>query len=449
MTRYDPISPQDDMSIFFAVTFAVLISGNIVSWPSAAFPKMEDGSAGFDFTETEKSLLASLPFLGAVVSPIPCSYIMNIVGRKNTLNITVLLVILAWIIIAFTSNIYLLLFARFISGLYCGSEYIIVSIYVAEAVAPNIRGRLISVTGMTFYAGALYVSFISYASYQTMTLLCIIPALLLFIVFLFVPESPYYYLMHGKKKEAENALKWLRGYFDPEEFNRIEEGVVEQLKNEGTFKEIFVVEPNLKAFVIIEFYKFFSSCTAVLILFSYCTQLIPDSWVSAQDSYILLCVLWVIAALFSSSIMDKYPRRMILVVSCVGTFIFYGVAGVWYYLKEFSDVDLSGVSWVPLLSAIFGSFFEIIGIVNVPNVLKGEMFPINIKTKACALSCMTACGLETINALFFYDLNRWIGQYINFLKPMLTACLSPGRRIDQKSCPIFPIMKDYVDNSGY
>lgn len=367
--------------------------------------------------------MASLPFLGAVCSPIPASYLMDKIGRRTTLHSSVLLVMINWFILGFCSNIYLIYLARFMSGLFCGTEYICVSIFVAEMVEPAIRGRLISVTGMTFYSGALYVSLISYTSYQTMTLLCCLPAILLFTAFLFIPESPYYYLMHGKRQEAERAIIWLRGHCDPAEINRIEQGVQEQLKNQGTFKEIFSFRPNRNAFILIEFFKFFSSCTACLILFSYCTHLIPDSFVSARDSYILLCLLWVFATFVSSSVMDKFPRRIILGVSCVGTITFYSVTGIWYYLKEFTTVDLKGTEWVPLITIIFGSFFEIIGIVNIPNVLKGEIFPINIKTKACALSCVTACALETINALYYYDLNNLIGEYINFLKPILSACL--------------------------
>ncbi|KAF6214986.1 hypothetical protein GE061_009734 [Apolygus lucorum] len=406
-----------------ATTFSVALSGSIVAWPSAAFPKMVDGSAGFDFTDTEKSWLASLPFAGAVFSPIPVSYIMDRLGRRNTLHVSILLAMLHWIVVAFSSDFYFISVARFMSGLFCGTEYISVSILVAEMVEPSIRGRLISVTGMTFYMGALYVSCISYASYQTMTLLCGVPALLLFITFMFIPESPYYYLMHGKRKEAEDAVVWLRGHCNKEEFKRIEDGVQEQLKSQGTFKEIISFKPNRNAFILIECFKIFSSCTACLILFSYSTSLVPDSFVSSQDSYILLCILWVFAALVSSSVMDKFPRRMILGVSCVGTFSFYAITTIWYYLKEFTTVDLSSTTWIPLVSILFGSFFEIIGIVNIPNVLKGEIFPINIKTKACALSCMTACGLETLNALFYYDLNNLIGQYINFLKPCISCCL--------------------------
>ncbi|KAF6201461.1 hypothetical protein GE061_003852 [Apolygus lucorum] len=405
------------------VTFCVAISGVTVSWPAAAFPKMEDGSAGFNFTEWEKGWLACLPFTGAVISPLPVAYIMDRIGRRNTLHLSMLLILAGWLIITFSRNIYLMCLARLMCGLFGGTEYITVSIFVAEMVDPSIRGTLISVTGMTLYIGALYVSFISYLSYQTMSILCAVPALCLFTIFFFIPESPYFYLMHGKKKEAEEAITWLRGHCDKDEFKRIEDGVIEQSQNQGTFKEIVVNKANRKAFIMIEWFKIFSSCTANIVLFAFSTHIIPDSFVSAQNSNILLTIIWVFTALFSSIIMDKFPRRTILGVSCVGTIALFTITTIWYYLREFTQINMKTTTWVPLITIIIGSFFEVIGIVNIPNVLKGEIFPINIKTKACAISCMTANVVETINVLCYYEMNYYIGEYFQFLKSVVSASL--------------------------
>ncbi|KAF6201462.1 hypothetical protein GE061_003853 [Apolygus lucorum] len=421
--RFVTFGPYGQWVAALAVTCCVGISGVTVAWPAAAFPKMEDGSAGINFSEWEKGWLACLPFTGAVISPLPVAYLMDRIGRRSTLHLSLLLILAGWMIIAFCSNIYLLCLARLMCGLWGGTEYITVSIYVAEMVDPSIRGTLISVTGMTLYIGALYVSFISYLSYQAMSLVCAVPALCLFTIFFFIPESPYFYLMHGRKKEAEEAITWLRGHCDKDELKRIEDGVIEQSKNHGTFKEIVANKANRNAFIMIEWFKIFSSCTANIVLFAYSTHLIPDSFVSAQDSNILLTVLWVFAALVSSSIMDKFPRRTILGVSCVGTIALFTITTVWYYLKEFTQVNVTTTTWVPLITIIIGSFFEVIGIVNIPNVLKGEIFPINIKTKACAISCMTANIFETINVLYYYEINYYIGEYFQFLKSVVSASL--------------------------
>ncbi|KAF6209400.1 hypothetical protein GE061_015147 [Apolygus lucorum] len=175
-------------------TGSLVVSAQVCSWPTAAFPKFDDGSAGFILTDWEKSWIASLPNIGAVISPIPCSYIIDRIGRKTTLSISIFLAIACWFVLAFTQNITLMFAARLIMGMWNGTEFVTVSIYIAEVVDPKVRASLIAITGMMFYTGALYVSFISYASYQVMTLLCVIAPVVVFVGFLFIPESPYFYL---------------------------------------------------------------------------------------------------------------------------------------------------------------------------------------------------------------------------------------------------------------
>lgn len=349
---------------------------------------------------------------------------MDTIGRKTTLTCSIFFVMISWLILAFSKSIWLILCARLLMGMWNGTEYITVSIFIAEVVDPSVRGSLISITGMMFYSGALYVSFISFASYQTMTLLCLVAPILLFFGFLFIPESPYFFLMHGRREEAEKSIMWLRGECHPKELDRMEVAVKEQLAKQGTFKEIFSKASNRKGFFLVECFKFCSATSATLLLFPFSTQLLPYGWLSPQQSHIVLCVAWVVSALISSALMFRFKRRSLMMVSTIGTMILLcGTAG-WYYLRDFSNVDTSTTAWLPLILLCSAVFFETIGIINIPNIIKGEIFPINIKTKACALSCMTACGCEAINYLLFYEINHRIGMWFNFFKSALTAAFS-------------------------
>ncbi|CAA9998082.1 unnamed protein product [Nesidiocoris tenuis] len=405
-------------------TASLFVSAQVCSWPTGALPKIIDGSAGFDLTDSQKSWLACLPNIGAVISPIPCGYVMDKIGRKTTLSCSIFFVIASWLVLAFSKNIMFIFAARLIMGMWNGTEYITVSIFIAEVVDPNVRGSLISITGMMFYLGALYVSLISFFSYQTMTLLCIVSPVILFIGFLCIPESPYFYLMHGKRKEAEEAIIWLRGECHPKDLDTMEEAVKEQLKKRGTFKEIVSKASNRKGFFLVEVFKFCSASSATLMLFPFSTQLIPKGWLTPQESHIVLCIAWVVSALISSALMFRFKRRSLMMVSTLGTIVMLSATAVWYYLRDSTDIDTSTTAWLPLMLLVVAVFFETIGIINIPNIIKGEVFPINIKTKACALSCMTACGCEALNYLFFYDINHHIGMYFNFVKSACTAAFS-------------------------
>ncbi|KAF6209401.1 hypothetical protein GE061_015148 [Apolygus lucorum] len=201
----------------------------------------------------------------------------------------------------------------------------------------------------------------------------------------------------------------------------MEEAVNEQMAHQGTFTEIVSKASNRKGFFLVECFKLSSACSATLMLFPFSTQIIPEGWLTSQDSHIVLCSVWVVSAVIASGLMYKFKRRSLMMVSTVGTIIILTSTAIWYYLRDFTPVSTASTAWLPLMLLVCAVFFETIGIISIPNIIKGEVFPINIKTKATALSCMTACGFEAINYLYFYDINNNLGMYFNFVKSAFSA----------------------------
>ncbi|KAF6209402.1 hypothetical protein GE061_015149 [Apolygus lucorum] len=399
----------------------VFISGNLISWPAAVLPKIRDGTAGYTLSPDEQTWMVSILFVGAVSSPIPCSFIMDKIGRKNILMLATFMGVLTWIILIFATTITPIYIARVLSGCYCGIEYTVVSNFIAECVDPEIRGRLGTLMIIMYSCGAFFVSLISFCSYQVITLICLLNVVLLFICFLFLPETPYFYLMHGKREEAEKSVKWLKGSCSPDELNRIENAIKEQLQNSGTYLDIFKNPVNLKSFLMVEVLKFVAAGASDVFLMTYAPLIIPNAWITAQQSYIVLCVVWVGSALAASVYMDRFNRRFVMTVSCTGAIIGLLITAVWYYLRDSTTVDVRSTNWLPLILTIIIGGFETVGLFNIPNIYKGEVFAINIKSKACALSCVTACFFEGLNNYTFFPINDNIGYYFNFVKSAITA----------------------------
>lgn len=273
------------------------------------------------------------------------------------------------------------------------------------------------------FGGAFFESAISYLPYQTIIGISVIPPLLLLFGFFIVPESPYFYLMKGDRSRATEIVTWLKGACLKEDMDIMEDAVMMQLNNTATFSEIFTSKVNLKAFMIIQSLKVVIGSSSLIMLMSYCTVILPDSFVSAQTGYVILCCVWVVAGVTSCLIMDKVNRRTFLYVSSVGTVIPMTLLTIWYFLRDKTSVNTSTTTWLPLIALIVAGAFETGGIFNVPNVIKGEIFAINIKSKACALCCMTAFLFEGLTNFFFYSITNNIGMYINFLKVAITSGL--------------------------
>ena len=77
-------------------------------------------------------------------------------------------------------------------------------------------------------------AFAPYCSIQTSAWVSLIFPVLLFVIFIPMPESPYYLLMKGKEATAKRSLQRLRGRNNVEnEFLMIKQSVREQMLNPG------------------------------------------------------------------------------------------------------------------------------------------------------------------------------------------------------------------------
>lgn len=120
--------------------------------------------------------------------------------------------------------------------------------YLGEIADDRIRGALGSMIGIAVNVGVLlaysagpWVDRVAFAGVGGAL------PLLFGLIFIWMPESPYFLLMKGKSVEAEKSLTWLRGSNHvSEEVKRIEQSVEIDRQNAGTIKELVTVPGNRK-----------------------------------------------------------------------------------------------------------------------------------------------------------------------------------------------------------
>ncbi|XP_014242280.1 facilitated trehalose transporter Tret1-like [Cimex lectularius] len=402
--------------------FCSMTSGQGFSWPSPALPMIISGTAGFNLTDVEQSWMVTITFIGNVVSPIPAGFVMDLIGRKNTLLVSLLSMIASWIIIYFSTTAVTLYIARFLAGLWAGVVYTVVPVFIGEVVDPDIRGAMGAMFGVNMYIGALYESLVGMGSYHTLAFLSGVPPTLLFVAFLFLPESPYYYLLKGKKEKARRSVIWLTGMCSDEKLDKMDAAVKEQLAKRGSFTDIFKTKASRRAFVIVEVLGVVQRGAGVTLLFAYVSITIPDSIVTATQSFIVLCVVWIVMSFSSSFIMDKFGRRIILLISCIGAGLAMLAVSIWFYLRDQAAYDVSNTNVLPLVFLIINGMFYSIGIVCIPQLVQGELFSVNIKAKASAIACITTSLASAITVKLYLPLTEYVGVYSNFLICFL-SCL--------------------------
>ncbi|KAM4618491.1 proton myo-inositol cotransporter-like isoform 1-T2 [Polymixia lowei] len=112
----------------------------------------------------------------------------------------------------------ILLVGRITVGLGIGIASMTVPVYIAEVSPSHLRGQLVTINTLFITGGQFIASVVDGAfsylhrdGWRYMLGLSIIPAVLQFVGFLFLPESPRWLLQKGRSQEARHVLSQIRG----------------------------------------------------------------------------------------------------------------------------------------------------------------------------------------------------------------------------------------------
>ncbi|KAF2892004.1 hypothetical protein ILUMI_14169 [Ignelater luminosus] len=288
----------------------------------------------------------------------------------------------SWIATAYARSVTILMIARYLAGISDGLICFSVPIYFGEIADPNIRGLLGSVVSVAWIFGILVTYLLgSYLSIADTALISLIIPMLLPLTFPFIPESSYYLLMKGKIKDARDSLMVFKRTNNVEdELNRLKEAVKEQNKNTGKYLDLFTVK---KA---------------------------RDSVSPAVASIIYFSVQLVLSAV-CSVIVDKTGRKPLMIIFVIDTGIALLTEGVYFYIKNTTDIDVSRYSSIPVVALITCVIMFALGLQTIPVILLGEIFPTNVKAFAVSFSD-NYFAVITIVSKFFQVTKDNFGMHI-------------------------------------
>jgi SP family facilitated glucose transporter-like MFS transporter 8 len=103
---------------------------------------------------------------------------------------------------------------RFITGMMGGAFSLTAPAYTSEISEKEIRGMLGSYFQLMVTVGILFVYGLgSVMTVFTLSVVCGIVPLVFGVFFIFMPETPLYYLQKGQKDSAQASLQWFRGKY--------------------------------------------------------------------------------------------------------------------------------------------------------------------------------------------------------------------------------------------
>ena len=158
----------------------------------------------------QQAVVASL-LLGAVVGSLVSGKLTDGLGRRRTLLITAGMFAAGALASAVSPSAAALIGSRFVIGLALGASSTAVPLYLAETSPKEKRGRLVSTNQFLIVVGILISYGVGYAlasaeAWRWMLGLAAVPAVLMFVGLLFLPESPRWLFGKGREDEALEVM---------------------------------------------------------------------------------------------------------------------------------------------------------------------------------------------------------------------------------------------------
>ena len=395
-------------------------------------------------SEQQGSWILSLFLIGDLIGGILNPFLIDRIGRKYTILAGVFLGLIGWIIIIIANSYIHLFTARFIGGIGQNIIYSSLIIYLAEISEKNIRGIFINLMKISENAGIfIFILISAEVSYTVLNWTTIILPIFFCIIFLFMPESPYYYFMKDEDEKAVKCLTKLRGHTTSEPLKsdilKIKLTIIEDKKNSKTaLKDLLQKSFYRKGLMILLVSKLGQQLTGMNTIYGYAEQIYIDSNspVNPKYSVLILTAFQLLAGLGSSFIIDKVSRRLLFLITGLLQSLSLGAITLFFILKSYSSVDVSSITWVPFTALILYEIVYAIGVCPITYILQGELFPMSVKGAAMALGVSIGSFFSFIGTIIYPIMKNRLGEYspfllygiVSFISSLLTFWITPDTK---------------------
>jgi MFS family permease len=176
------------------------------------------------FTNTDVGIAASAYVAGAVLGAIFFGWLTDRLGRKKLFFITLAVYLVATAATAFTWNLWSFIVCRFITGAGIGGEYTAINSTIQELIPARYRGWTDLVINGSFWVGAAIGAIGSIVlldpavlggdlGWRAAFLIGAVLGIVVFLMRMWIPESPRWLMTHGRVAEAETIVAAIESDF--------------------------------------------------------------------------------------------------------------------------------------------------------------------------------------------------------------------------------------------
>ncbi len=370
-------------------------------------------SKEFDTGNGMEQVIAASILLGAVIGALSCSFLSERLGRKRTILIVCAVFVVGTLASAAAPAPLMLALGRVVLGFAVGGATQTVPMYVAELAPANLRGRLVLCFQLAIGVGIVISTLVGASesvSWRISIGAAAVPALLMLLVMLRLPESPRWLVKHDETDAARSVLESVRpdDYdVDPELRSIVELEERKQETKRSNRGWSGLRQPWVRPALVVGCgIAIFTQLSGIEMIIYYSPTILTDNGFSTTAALrvsVGLGLTYLVMMIVGLTIVDKVGRRRLTMIMVPGAALSLFVLGTFFVTGH------DGRAQTPYIVAtlLVFMFFNAGGLQLMGWLTGSEIYPLAVRGAGTAAQSASLWGtnlLITLTLLTMIDL---------------------------------------------
>jgi sugar porter (SP) family MFS transporter len=364
----------------------------------------------FQLTSFETEITVSAVLLGALIGSALSGRMMDMLGRRKALLFVATIFVVGTLMTSLAPYHIILMIGRTLLGIAIGIGSFTAPLYLAEIAPQHIRGLLVSLNQLTITVGILSAYIVDYyyassGNWRLMLGLGTVPAVILFLGSIFLPESPRWLVLKGLVEEAYHTLMRIRAACNVQrELDEIKKSVAQK---QGTWR--MLLSKKMRSIVFISLgLSFFQQATGINTIIYYAPTILQMTGFNQASTAILatlaIGIFNVLFTVIALPLIDFWGRRPLLLIGLLGMFISLVAQCIAFYFPE-----LTQLRWIAIGSMVFYIACFAMSLGPIMWLVISEVFPLEIRGVGISLAISASWAFNMLVALTLLSLIEALG----------------------------------------
>lgn len=381
----------------------------------------------FSVGNTVIEIITSWVTLGALFGALVAGLLADRLGRRLTIVLAAVLFTIGAALEAAAPGTFVLVIGRLVVGFGVGVASVAAPLYAAEMAPSHLRGRFVSlyqlaITIGIFIAYAVDQALTNSGSWRAMLGVSCVPAILLFIAILPMPDTPRWLMKVGRRPQATTAFEKIHPDADAQAaLDEVAETIAAEEAQQASWGEVFSRQLR-KPLMIGVGLAVFQQITGINAIIYYANKIFAAAGFATPADQ-AAATTWavggvnVLATFIAVAYVDRFGRRPLLLAGLVGMGSALTVVGFAFLSLDDSGngsgtTTTAGVITLVALVVFIASFAFSLG--PVVWTVINEIYPNRIRGRGVAVATAANWGAAWLVSQFFLTLLDDIGSSATF-----------------------------------